>query len=344
MNLNPSILKSFAGWPAATESRSCVGARASRFFRVNSALGASGLLAAATTLGGGLGSVHVIPSSRADTLTILGAGFTRPNMNGAAIVLLVLGMLAGAALAVAVRAAVAGSLASWRLRRAMATRCVRREGDLFVYEAEEPEAFCAGLLRPQIYISTGALRALSGSELSAVVAHERHHARRRDPLRIAIGRVVGRALFWLPVADLLHKRHCAMAELAADEFAVSAQPGGSRALASALLVFADEHQPNEAVGIAPERVEHLIGRPPDCSLPAATAGAGLALSAFVTAAALLLAQLASAHASLGLPFLSARPCLVVVGLMTAALGTLPAAHMGRRLSPRLLRAIGRSRA
>ena len=49
-----------------------------------------------------------------------------------------------------------------------------------------PLVFCAGLLRPRIYLSDGARRRLEPRALRAVLAHEAHHARRRDPLRLLV--------------------------------------------------------------------------------------------------------------------------------------------------------------
>ncbi|MEZ0291633.1 MAG: M56 family metallopeptidase, partial [Solirubrobacteraceae bacterium] len=53
-----------------------------------------------------------------------------------------------------------------------------------VVRDSRPLAFCTGLLRPQLFVSSGAVAALGEGELRAVVEHEAHHARRRDPLRL----------------------------------------------------------------------------------------------------------------------------------------------------------------
>ncbi|MBU0536927.1 MAG: M48 family metalloprotease [Gammaproteobacteria bacterium] len=44
-------------------------------------------------------------------------------------------------------------------------------------------AWCAGLLRPQVYLSSGLLTSLSAEQLRIIVAHEQTHAIRRDNLR-----------------------------------------------------------------------------------------------------------------------------------------------------------------
>ena len=54
---------------------------------------------------------------------------------------------------------------------------------------------------------------LSDAELRAVLAHEQHHGALRDPLRLAVGRVLCQALFFLPVLRPLHDRYADVAEL-----------------------------------------------------------------------------------------------------------------------------------
>lgn len=44
-------------------------------------------------------------------------------------------------------------------------------------------AWCTGLFRPQIYLSTGLLRDMSAAQIRAILAHEASHASRRDNLR-----------------------------------------------------------------------------------------------------------------------------------------------------------------
>lgn len=117
------------------------------------------------------------------------------------------------------------------------------------------------------------MRLLSHEELDAVIAHESHHARRRDPLRLLVARSVAADLFFLPVMRRLAERYAAMAELAADEAAVGATRG-PRALASALLAF-DAHPSPAVVGIAPERIDHLLGRDVRWDLPTLTLLAGI---------------------------------------------------------------------
>jgi Zn-dependent protease with chaperone function len=117
------------------------------------------------------------------------------------------------------------------LRRA--TRRLGLEGRVDVVGEERPYAFCYGLLRPRICASLGLARHLEAREVEAVLRHERYHLRARDPLKLAVGRALATALFFLPVvADLLRRYELAR-ELAADRRAV-AEMRGSRPLAGAL--------------------------------------------------------------------------------------------------------------
>jgi Zn-dependent protease with chaperone function len=56
-----------------------------------------------------------------------------------------------------------------------------------------PLAFCAAHLRPAAYVTDAALARLTPDQLAAVVAHEAHHARRRDPLRLVVARTLADA-------------------------------------------------------------------------------------------------------------------------------------------------------
>jgi hypothetical protein len=140
-------------------------------------------------------------------------------------------------------------------------------------------AFCAGLLRPAIYVTEGTLRCTGEAELRAVLAHEEHHRRRRDPLRLLLARTVADAFRPLPLFATLADRQAAVADLLADAAAVSAL-GEKRPLAAALARF-DEH----GAGVAPERIDRLAVPIPAHSvsavLPAAAAVALAVLAALL---------------------------------------------------------------
>ncbi|HEV2059684.1 MAG TPA: M56 family metallopeptidase, partial [Solirubrobacteraceae bacterium] len=176
-------------------------------------------------------------------------------------------------------------------------------------------AFCAGLISSRIYVSTGALAALDGDELQAVVTHERHHARQRDPLRIFVARVLADAMFFLPAARRLGERYASLAELAADGAAVRAA-GNAAPLASALLSF---QAANPAVaGIAPERVDHLMGERSAWELPVVLlAWSSIALAAV---AAVALRVSATASPDVNVPLLFAQSCMLAMAVAPLAIG------------------------
>lgn len=155
----------------------------------------------------------------------------------------------------------------WRLQRRF-RRGLLPAGDGMVAGTpvrwiDEPQAlaFCAGLVRPRIYLSLGARGSMSREQLEAVVAHERHHVLRRDPLRVLVVSALAQSLFFMPALRRLAERYSALAEIAADEAAARAR--GGRALASAMLAFGRSDDSHSVIGVAPERVDQLLGHAPE---------------------------------------------------------------------------------
>jgi Zn-dependent protease with chaperone function len=192
-------------------------------------------------------------------------------------------------------------------------------------DSEEPRAFCAGYLRPQIYLSRAAREQLEPAELRAVLAHELHHRRRRDPLRLLAARVLADALFFIPILRRISERYAALGELAADEAAVE-DLGGRGPLASALLKFSGSSaQPAAVVALAPERVDHLMGDPEVTrwSLPRSPLARSALAIAGLGATSLLIWH-GVLDPNLQVPLLVAAACagLMVCGPATLALGAL----------------------
>jgi hypothetical protein len=159
-----------------------------------------------------------------------------------------------------------------------------------------------------------------------VIAHEVHHARRRDPLRILLVGMLADALFFLPALRRLKRRYEELAEIAADEAAVTATRDPSP-LAAALLRFGERGAPG-VVGIAPERVAHLLGEAPRWELPVSVIAGAL-----VTVAGLVAVAATTAHATGGdrvsLTLLASQACmLTMAALPVVALAGL--ALLGRR--------------
>jgi Zn-dependent protease with chaperone function len=289
---------------------------ATRTYRLGAGLALTGLVLTAGVLGAALATLSIRPTP-AHRVEVLGQQLALPAANVQAIVLLSLATLGIAVVLAGARGAIRVLAGERQLLRALPVAGPLAGHDhVWVLHGERPHAFCAGLLRPAVYVSAGTLRRLSDDQLAAVLAHEHLHRLRRDPLRIVSARVLGEALFFFPVLRGLTKRYCTLAELAADDHAVAALGGDRSALAAAMLAF-------EANGIAPERVDHMSGLTPDWRLPVALT----AVSLFGAAALALLVWQLGRHAilqtTLALPVLSAQPCVVILALVplaSAALG------------------------
>jgi hypothetical protein len=292
--------------------------RASGVYRIAVAVAALGALATSGALLELLRGVDV-QSARAAHLRVLGAQLTAPAVNLAAVVLLPLAAVGLGSLVQGMRSCSRQLLAQRRFLASirLGGRLPSHPGVRLV-DDDRPQAFCAGHLRPQVYVSTGAVRLLGSAELDAVLAHEAHHRLRRDPLRIAAARGLCDALFFLPVLRRLTERYCALAELSADEAAIRSLHGDPAPLASAMLTFGEAADP-AVVGIAPERVDHLLGAAPGWGLPGLLLGVSAASIAVIGLLAWQLGRGALITTSLNLPVLSGQPCVVVLALVPFAL-------------------------
>ena len=308
-----------------TRSPSPAGAAARTTFRASLGLGllaVGSLVLAVVRL---LASWHITSAAGARHVTVLGQSFAYPSVNLAAIVIVALSALGLAAALVALHACARELVAARRAGRRLARLGLGLVHGARLIEDPHPHAFCAGLLRPRVYVSTGAVAMLGEPELAVVLAHERHHARRRDPLRLAVGRVLTRSLFFLPALGALASRHQSLAELGADEAAVADRPGLRPALARAMLSFLDAPAaPGSAdrpAGVDPARVDHLLGEPVSCGFPLAVGLVALCVIAAVATTGVLAGRVAAGSASLSLPFLSAQPCVLMLALLPVTLGS-----------------------
>ncbi|MGI8623907.1 MAG: M56 family metallopeptidase [Solirubrobacteraceae bacterium] len=236
----------------------------------------------------------------------------------AAVAVLILGVVGTAVLTLAARSAARQVRATRRFvgRLAVVGR-LPGEPPVMVIDDAAPRAFCVGLLRPRVFISSSALALLSGAERAAVLAHEAHHVRCRDPLRLLVTRSLAEGFVVLPALRRLADRYAALAELAADE-AAERTPRGSQALGSALLAF-HAHPDPAVVGIAPERVDRLLGDRARWGLPGLGL-AGAAVTLLVTwAVTVRLSQVA--HASVPLPDLLVQACMLAMAVVPLVVGT-----------------------
>jgi Zn-dependent protease with chaperone function len=274
-------------------------------------------------------SWRITPHAAVHDVSILGHRLSYPAANLDAVVVLVLAALGLAAIAMTILGSMRELAADRSFRRRLAAAVPRPFNDALVIDDPGPQAFCAGLFRPRVYVSSGAVALLDESALDAVLAHEAHHARCRDPLRLAVGRILARALFFVPGLRELVARQQALAELGADESAINAAAEHRSALARAMLTFADSPGPVGQVGIDPRRVDHLLGDAPSWRFPTLLCCAAAGMIALLGAIVVLVSQLAIGSATLAPPFFSARPCVVVLALIPAA--GLMGAYVGRGL-------------
>jgi Zn-dependent protease with chaperone function len=301
---------------------------AGRMFGATLALGLLAALSAGVALMRVVESWHLGSASSSRTISIAGQRLSYPAANVGAVVVVVLAAL-GLAMSAATMLRLGRELLRDRRFRERLHRAARRQiHGAWILEDDRPQAFCAGLLRPRVYVSTGALELLDERALAAVLAHERHHARNRDPLRLACGRAFAAGMLLVPTLRRLVQRQHALAEISADD-AARAEGVERGALASAMLSFS-EAAGSEPVGVDPQRIDNLLGEPPQWGFPLLLCLlTGIVLVAML-ALAVLAGRVASGSATLALPFLSAQPCVVVLALVPAAALAVAAGRLRER--------------
>lgn len=131
-----------------------------------------------------------------------------------------------------------------------------------------PIAFCAGALRPEIFVSENLADELDDRELDAVLLHEHHHLREREPFVRAAYEAAAQVLFFFPLARWWSRRRIEEAELRADQAAV--RRVGTRPVAAALRALGTA-LPSGAPfsGVAELRVAQLLGDPVPAQRPPA---------------------------------------------------------------------------
>lgn len=173
-------------------------------------------------------------------------------------------------------------------RVAAIARRLDASGRIYVVRDPVPYALTAGLWRPVIFLSIGSIEILDDDELEAVLRHELAHVRRRDPLKLLLGRAVRRALFFIPLAHDLWLRFVVASELVADASVVAAQGRNPLSRALLRLLPAEPKTPAERLpGFGPfsdARVSYLL-LPASVDLPR-VGGTRLALSAAMVLAVL----------------------------------------------------------
>jgi hypothetical protein len=157
-----------------------------------------------------------------------------------------------------------------------------------VFEDRLPLAFTGGFLKPRIFLSSRLTEILDEKELRAVVLHESHHQRSKDPLKGLMVSFISDLLFFLPISRLLKRIFHLTSELTADAYSVSSQVDPMD-LVSSLLKVQKLNGPAASWFFDPtmERVNHLLGRPARISLPLKRAFLTLVLLAITVFIALV---------------------------------------------------------
>jgi Zn-dependent protease with chaperone function len=311
---------------------------AGRMFGASLLLGSLALASAVVVITRLFESWRVTSASASHMISVFGQQLSYPTANAGAVVVTV---LAGLGLLMAGAGAWGLGrelIADRRFSRTLTARSPVALHGAWLIDDDRPQAFCAGLLRPRVYFSTGAQELLDEQALAAVLAHERHHALRRDPLRLACGRVLAAGLFFIPAMRQLVQRQHALAEIAADEAAVLSSGGDRAGLASAMLSFS-QASGVDSVGIDPDRIDYLLGERLQWRFPLLLClGVATAL-ALVIALALLAAQAAAGTATLAPPFLSSQPCVAVLAMIPAASGLAGLAYARARQTEQVVASV-----
>ncbi len=110
-------------------------------------------------------------------------------------------------------------------------------------------AFTSGVLKPNIYLSTGLCSYLTTKELLSVAVHEAYHTKDKAPLKLFIARMFHALNFFLPINSYLLNGYITASELAADDAALHTS-GEPLELASALVKLSKHNNLNTRSPVA----------------------------------------------------------------------------------------------
>ena len=137
-----------------------------------------------------------------------------------------------------------------------------------VFEDRLPLAFTAGFLKPRVFLSTKLVDILDEKELRAVILHESHHRKAKDPLKGLVVSFLSDFLFFLPVSRFLHKAYHLTSEMTADAYSVSSQADPLDLVGSLLKVQKlNGSAASWFFDPTTERAKHLLGQPARIPLP-----------------------------------------------------------------------------
>lgn len=182
----------------------------------------------------------------------------------------------------------------------MSARRDRGTGALVV-DHDTAAAYCLPGRGGVIVVTTGAMRAVDGDGLAAVLDHERAHLTGRHHVLTALAGALHRPLCFLPLFADLPDQIAHLVELRADD--VAAARSGRRVLAASLLAFAESSLARALPDPAPalsaagpgtvDRMRRLVATPRRLNRPGAFGIAASGTAAMVLPVAVTVASLAT---------------------------------------------------
>jgi len=185
-----------------------------------------------------------------------------------------------------------------------------------VVSSGQVAAWCGGLRRPQVVVTTGLLGLLEPAEQEAMLGHEAAHVRLGHPPILLFGAAIGRSYRWLPPARLAWDRLRRDIEAAADDEAAATAGAGPllSALAKVALAAAlPAAAPPTASFADPEDLRYRIRRLQAPPARSARSTLSLSLAGAILTAALAAAACQVLHA--GVAWSGLIPCLAAFGYL-----------------------------
>lgn len=93
------------------------------------------------------------------------------------------------------------------------------ENKIVMYKSAQPAAFCLGIVRPKIYISSDMIKLLNENEMEAVILHEMYHLNYKNNLMLFIFNIFSYILFFFPFIKDLKRQYEIHEEIQADKLA-----------------------------------------------------------------------------------------------------------------------------
>ncbi len=92
--------------------------------------------------------------------------------------------------------------------------------NISIVNSSKPFAFCFGIRKPKIFISTGLIKLLTKKELEIVITHEKYHLKNHDTLTLMLATIFESLAPYFPLLTDIIKHYRIERELQADQFAI----------------------------------------------------------------------------------------------------------------------------